>query len=37
MACNSPFTLLIIIPANERLMATSEREAGADILAMMVE
>lgn len=34
---NWPFTLFIIMPVNKRLMAMSEREAGAGSRAMLIQ
>lgn len=37
LLANWPFTLLVIMPVNKRLMAMQEREAGAGSRAMLVQ
>ena len=37
LLANWPFTLLIIMPVNKRLMAMPEREAGAESRTMLVQ
>lgn len=37
LLANWPFTLFIIMPVNKRLMAMSEREAGTESRAMLVQ
>ncbi len=37
LLANWPFTLLVILPVNKRLMAMPEREAGAGSRAMLIQ
>ena len=37
LLANWPFTLFVIMPVNKRLMAMSEREAGAGSRAMLIQ